>query len=110
MIVHMCIYAVHLRSVTQLENLYVDLTVVACRLSKVFCAVERKDSGIPANFAAFCMRQRHPHRLVETYDSMRIGVDPRPEFILIAESAVLNISPWSWNRCDRRTPSLTSVQ
>lgn len=92
---------------------FVDLHVglkEPCRPFKVFCAVERKDSGIPANFAAFCMRQRHPQRLVETYDSMRIGVDPRSEFILIAESAVLNISLWSRTGCDRRTPSLTSVQ
>jgi len=76
----------------------------------VFCAVDRKDSGIPANFAAFYTRQRCLHRLVETYYSMRIGVDPQSEFILIAESAVLNISLWSRTGCDRRTPSLTSVQ
>lgn len=30
----------------------------ACRSSKVFCAVERNDSGIPASFAAFYRYQR----------------------------------------------------
>ena len=37
---------------------YFDL-VTACRLSKVSCAFERKESGIPANLAAFCLRQCH---------------------------------------------------
>jgi hypothetical protein len=74
-----------------LGDIWIYGELVACSSSKVFCAVDKKDSGIPANFAAFYRYQHSSRTEMQTHNSMRISIHPGSKFVLIAKRPVLMV-------------------